>query len=349
MLNPLNTGGFAFCLGDNLKQKAGVGGDGQTLMRKYSACISSWVPFRAISQVEKLKKWRKTNSDSDTNSFISPERWPLFTTGLPAQSISFKTATWKYLFLLCLLLCMPCLKTLHTPKGLRKNCVAIRGRPPTEKLSLFKDRLFSEVPFPLSGEWGGGAVAWDPGSKPKFLPPARCFFNGQRLVWPLCASLGKVVKNSRFGARENPIVALLQGKKAAMQQSVLHLDNVHTSQLAPEGFSHIIEDHLLYHCELMLYTISVVARHHSNWFSRQRWMNGCTWTRPWQRRRFGKLTVLSLCHTLVSSTSTWLPFEWIKFLQPASLHFVSLAEKGQDRHSTAQSSCWFTVAFWKWA
>lgn len=66
-------------------------------------------------------------------------------------------------------------------------------------------------------------------------------FNGRSLVWPSCLSLGEDVKKSRFGTKEVAIVPLLWGQKSDMQQAVLCLSNVYTSQLAPGKFSRMTE------------------------------------------------------------------------------------------------------------
>jgi len=78
------------------------------------------------------------------------------------------------------------------------------------------------------------------------------------------ASLGKKVKYNRFGAKEDTIMTLLQGKRASMRQAVLYLTDAYTPQLAPEIFSHIIAEHLLYCLDVMLYIIPLVAECYGN-------------------------------------------------------------------------------------
>lgn len=78
------------------------------------------------------------------------------------------------------------------------------------------------------------------------------------------ALLGKQVRYNRFRAKENAITALLRGRRATMQQAVLYLTSAYTSQLTPEMFSHITEEHPLYHLDLTLYIIPLVAGHRGN-------------------------------------------------------------------------------------
>lgn len=82
-----------------------------------------------------------------------------------------------------------------------------------------------------------------------------------------------------------------------------------------------------------------------DWFFGQWWKNKCTYTRPWHWRKVGKLTTVSLCHATISSTSIWLPLEWIKWIQPMHVWVVCFKQRRDWVHD-APSFYWFPVMLW---